>query len=137
MQVTETNVDGLKREFKVVIASNDIEEKVKHRLNELGRSARLPGFRPGKVPMQVLRKRYGPAVMGEVLEQTVSDSTSQAMRERGMRPAMQPKIEIVSFNEGTDLEYKMAVEILPEIKPIEFNGIEIERLRPEVDEKEV
>src|SRR5690348_3628733 len=105
MQVTETNVDGLKREFKVVIASNDIEEKVQSRLNEIGRSVRLPGFRPGKVPMTVLRQRYGSAVRGEVLEQAVTDSSSQAMAERGMRPALQPQIEIVSFDEGTGLEY--------------------------------
>jgi trigger factor len=137
MQVTETNVDGLKREFKVVIASTDIEEKVKHRLNEIGRTVRLPGFRPGKVPMNVLRQRYGSAVMGEVLERAVTDSSSQAMSERGMRPAMQPKIEIVSFNEGTDLEYKMAVELLPDIKPVDFSEIELERVRPEIDEKEV
>jgi trigger factor len=137
MQVTETNVDGLKREFKVVIASNDIEEKVQNRLNEIGRSVRLPGFRPGKVPMTVLRQRYGSAVRGEVLEQAVTDSSSQAMAERGMRPALQPQIEIVSFEEGTGLEYKMAVEILPDIKPIEFNQIEIERLRPEIDEAEI
>jgi len=137
MQVTETNVDGLKREFKVVIGANDIEEKVKHRLDEIGRSVRLPGFRPGKVPMTVLRQRYGSAVRGEVLEQAVTDSSSQAMQERGMRPAMQPQIEIVSFEEGTGLEYKMAVEILPDIKPVGFGEIEVERLRPEVDEAEI
>jgi trigger factor len=137
MQVTETNVDGLKREFKVVIASNDIEEKVQHRLSELGRSVRLPGFRPGKVPMNVLRQRYGSAVRGEVLEQAVTDSSSQAMRERGMRPAMQPKVEILSFEEGSGLEYKLAVEILPEIKPVEFGELQFERLRPEIEEQEI
>src|SRR4051794_30356014 len=137
MQVTETNADGLKREFRVVVASTDIEQKITARLSEIGRSIRLPGFRPGKVPIGVLRKRYGSSVMGEVLEHAVSDSSSQAMRDRGLRPALQPKIEIVSFNEGTDLEYKMAVELLPEIKPVDLGDLEIERLRPEVPEEEV
>jgi trigger factor len=137
MQITETNAEGLKREFRVVVDSSDIEKKVQARLNELGRSMRLPGFRPGKVPMNVLRKRFGPSVMGEVLEHAVSDSSSQAMRERGLRPALQPKIEIVSFKEGADLEYKMALELLPDIEPIDLASIELERLRPEIPEADV
>jgi trigger factor len=137
MQITETNSDGLKREFKVVVASSDIEKKVQDRLAEIGRSIRLPGFRPGKVPMQVLKKRYGASVMGEVLEHAVNDSSAQAMREQGLRPALQPKIEIVSFKEGTDLEYKMAVELLPEIKPVDFAEISLERPRPEIPDEEI
>jgi trigger factor len=137
MQITETNAEGLKREFTVTVASNDIERKMQDRLSEIGRTIRLPGFRPGKVPMPVLRKRYGASVMGEVLEKAVSDSSAQAMREHNLRPAMQPKIEIVSFKEGTDLEYKMAVELLPEIKPIDFSQLQLERLRPEIPEAEI
>jgi trigger factor len=137
MQITETNADGLKREFKVTVASNDIEQKMQDRLTEIGRTIRLPGFRPGKVPMPVLRKRYGASVMGEVLEKAVSDSSAQAMREHNLRPALQPKIEIVSFKEGADLEYKMAVELLPEIKPVDFSELQLERLRPEIPEEEI
>jgi trigger factor len=137
MQITETSAEGLKREFRVVVDSSDIEKKVQARLNELGLSVRLPGFRPGKVPMNVLRKRFGPSVMGEVLEHAVSDSSSQAMRERGLRPALQPKIEIVSFKEGADLEYKMALELLPDIQPVDLASIELERLRPEIPEADV
>jgi trigger factor len=137
MQITETNAEGLKREFTVTVASNDIERKMQDRLSEIGRTIRLPGFRPGKVPMPVLRKRYGASVMGEVLEKAVSDSSAQAMRDHNLRPAMQPKIEIVSFKEGTDLEYKMAVELLPEIKPVDFSQLQLERLRPEIPEVEI
>jgi trigger factor len=137
MQITETNAEGLKREFTVTVASNDIEQKMQDRLSEIGRTIRLPGFRPGKVPMPVLRKRYGASVMGEVLEKAVSDSSAQAMRDHNLRPAMQPKIEIVSFKEGTDLEYKMAVELLPEIKPVDFSQLQLERLRPEIPEAEI
>ncbi len=137
MQVTELNSDGLKREFKVVISSNDIQSKVDLRLEELGRTTKLPGFRPGKVPMPVLRKRFGTSVMGEVLERAVSDSSYQAMGERGLRPAIQPKIEITSFAEGKDLEYKMAVELLPEIKPVDFKEIALERLKAELSDAEI
>src|SRR4051812_6302498 len=137
MQVTELSTDGLKREFKVIVASNDIQSKVEHRLEELGRTVNLPGFRPGKVPMPVLRKRFGQSVMGEVLERAVSDSSMQAMNERGLRPAIQPKVEITSFAEGQNLEYKMAVELLPEIKPMNFSELALERLKPEAGAEDI
>ena len=137
MQVTETTAEGLKHEMTVVVEAADIERRVTDRLNEIGRSIRLPGFRPGKVPLNVLRKRYGPSVVGEVLERTVSDSSNEAMRERNLRPALQPKVEIVSFNEGQDLQYKLAVEVLPQIDLGNFAELQLERLKPEVPEAEI
>lgn len=137
MQVTETLSDGLKREFKVVISANDIKAKVDDRLSELGRTIRMPGFRPGKVPMPVLKKRYGPAVLGEILERAVSDASNQAMMERGLRPALQPKVDITAFAEGADLEYTLAVELLPEVKPINFAELELERLKVAADDTEI
>lgn len=137
MQITESNADGLKHEMTVVVAAADIERSVTNRLNEIGRSVRLPGFRPGKIPLSVLRKRYGSSVMGEVLERTVSDSSNEAMRERNLRPALQPKVEIVSFNEGKDLQYKLAVEVLPQFPLMNFGELQLERLKPEVPEEEI
>ena len=137
MQITENSAEGLKHEMTVVIEAADIERRVTDRLAEIGRTVRLPGFRPGKVPLNVLRKRYGSSVMGEVLERTVSDSSNQAIRERNLRPAMQPKIEILSFNEGKDLQYKLAVEVLPQIELMSFGELKLERLKPEVPEAEI
>ena len=137
MQVTETQSDGLKKEFKVVIAANEIAEKLNHRLQEIGQQVRVPGFRPGKVPSQILKQRFGPSVMGEILERAVNDSSNQAINERGLRPAMQPKIEITAFDEGKDLEYTMALELLPEIKIMDFAKLELERPKIEVPDSEV
>lgn len=137
MQVTETKAEGLKREFKIVVPADDIERRVSGRLDELARTARLPGFRPGKVPLSLLRKRYGPSLMGEVLEQTVNESTQSTMSERGLRPVMQPKIEITAFDAGKDLEYTLAVELMPEITPVDLATIQIERTLVAADEKRV
>ena len=134
MQVTETKSEGLSREFKVALPANEIEEKISHRLKELARTAQMPGFRPGKVPVSVLRKKYGPSVLGEVLERAVNDSSQQALAEKGLRPAMQPQIEITSFKDGGDLEYTIGVELLPEIKPVDFSKIKLERLIPKTDD---
>lgn len=135
MNITETSTDGLKREFKVVISAQDIEEKVKGRLDELRQTVQLPGFRPGKVPAAVIRKRYGGGVLSEVLEDAIGDSSRQALTERGLRPALQPKIEVGKYEENGDLEYTMAVELLPDVEPGDFSGIELERPVAEVDDK--
>lgn len=137
MQVTETNADGLKREFRIVIPAGELEDKVTNRLGEIGRTINLPGFRPGRVPMQILRRRFGPSVLGEVLESTVQGSSAEAIRENNLRPALPPKVDIVSFSEGTDLEYKMSLEVLPEIPEPSFGNLDIERLVVEVPDEDI
>ena len=137
MQVIETNADGLKREFKIVVAAGDLEDQINRRLGEIGRSIRIPGFRPGKVPMQLLRRRYGPAVRGEVLESTVQGSSAEAMREQNLRPALPPRVEIVSADEGADLEYTMSVELLPDVPEPNFSDLGLERLIAEVPDEDI
>jgi trigger factor len=137
MQITETSAEGLKHEFKVTVDADDIKAGIEKRLREIGRQVKLPGFRPGKVPLTVLRQRYGSSVLGEVLERTVNDTSSAAMREQKLRPALQPKVEIVTFDEGKDLEYKLAVEVLPEVVPMNFAELQLERLRPEIPDSDI
>ena len=137
MQVTETSAEGLKREFTITVPAGDLEQEITRRLDEIGRQVRLPGFRPGKVPMQILRRRFGPSVRGEVLESTLQASSAEAISERKLRPALPPKVDIVSADEGADLEYKMAVELLPEIPEPSFADLGIERLVVEVPDEDV
>ncbi len=137
MQVTETLNDGLKRSYKVVVSATDIAAKLELELDDLSKKVRLPGFRPGKAPKAVLKQRYGQSVMGDVLQRAVQDSSNQAILERGLKPAMQPKIEVVDFAEGKDLEYNLSVEVLPEIVPVDFKTIELERLKAEPGESEL
>jgi trigger factor len=137
MQVTETAADGLKREYTITVPAGDLEQEINRRLGEIGRQVRLPGFRPGKVPMQILRTRFGPSVRGEVLQNTLQASSAEAISERKLRPALPPKVDIVSANEGADLEYKMAIELLPEIPEPSFAELDIERLVVEVPEQDV
>src|SRR5581483_7432399 len=110
MNITETAHEGLQRSWRVVVPATEIGANVDRRLAELSKTIRLPGFRPGKVPMGIMKKRYGSSVLGEVLEKTVQDSSSQLLRDHSVRPALEPKIEVVNFAEGADLEYTMAVE---------------------------
>ncbi|MDH3242640.1 MAG: trigger factor, partial [Alphaproteobacteria bacterium] len=137
MQVTETRNEGLTREFTVRIEAKDIEGKVDHRLTEVGKGLTLPGFRPGKAPLALLQKRYAKSVIGEILETAVQDSSAQAIAERGLTPAIQPRIEITSYEDGADLEYTMQVELMPEFEPADFSKIELERISISVSDAEV
>ena len=124
MQVTETLSEGLKRGFTIVVPAADIENRRAARLTDLGATLRLPGFRPGKVPLPVVRQRYGTAVTAEVLEESVNRATQQVLSERGLRPAMQPKVDLISQDVGTgtatDLEFNIELELLPEIELPDF-----------------
>jgi trigger factor len=137
MQVTETLSEGLKRAYTVVVPAADIESKRAARLANLSKTLNLPGFRPGKVPPTVVRQRYGTAVTAEVLEESVSEATQQVLTERGLRPAQQPKIDLVSIDVAgkadKDLEFKVELEILPEITLPDFSTIQLTRMKAEAE----
>jgi trigger factor len=135
MQVTETLSEGLKRAYTVVVPAADIETRRAARLANLGKTLNLPGFRPGKVPTTVVRQRYGTAVNAEVLEESVTQATQQVLTERGLRPALQPKVDVVGLDPtggaGTDLEFKVELELLPEITLPDFGTIQLTRMKVE------
>jgi len=141
MQVTETLSEGLKRGFTIVVPAADIEQRRTARLTDLGRTLRLPGFRPGKVPLPVVRQRYGSAVTAEVLEESVNRATQQVLSERGLRPAVQPKVDLISKDPGlgmtADLEFNIELELLPEIELPDFAAVELTRLKAEVADETV
>jgi trigger factor len=137
MQITETNVDGLKRSFKVTVPAGQIETLTLGRLTEVGKQAKVPGFRPGKIPMPILRKKYGPSVMSEVVEQAVNQGASKAVADNNLKLAMRPAIQVTSFAEGGDLEFTLDIETLPEFTPMDFKSISLERLKVEADDSEI
>jgi trigger factor len=135
MQVTETLSDGLKRGYTVVLPVADLESRRTERLTSLGKTLRIPGFRPGKVPMPIVRQRYGTAVSAEVLEDSVNQATQKVLTERGLRPVQQPKIDLVTENPTAlagDLEFKLEMELLPDIAMPDFASIELTRTKAEV-----
>ena len=137
MQVTEITSEGLKHELKIVIESADIEKNVVDKLLSIGKTAKLAGFRPGKVPLGVLRQRFGKAVMGDVLQETLDSTAQQVIADKSLRPALQPKVEVVKFDDGEDLEYTLEVEVMPEIKPADFSKIKLERMVAKVGEDDI
>jgi trigger factor len=142
MQVTETLSDGLKRAFAVVVPAADIETRRLTRLSELAKQVNLPGFRPGKVPMPIVRQRFGGAVAAEVLEQSINEATQQLLAERDLRPAVMPKLEMVSAEPAasgpaTDLEFKLELELLPDVAMPDFSTFSLTRQVAKVPPEEV
>lgn len=127
MQVTETLSDGLKRGFTVVVPEPELAAMREKRLAELGRTMQMPGFRPGKVPMSMVRKRYGAAVAAEIVEGAVNDASDRLLSERGLRPAMQPKLEVTKPGQNSDLEFTMEMELLPDITIPELGDITLQK----------
>ena len=137
MNITETSTDGLKRSFRIVISAQDIAAKNAARLEEVRQTVQLPGFRPGKVPLSVVQKRYGGSVLAEVLEAMLEDSSRALVSERGLRPALQPKIDVEKYEDGGDLAFNMTVELLPDIEPGDLAAIELERPVADVPDEKV
>ena len=127
MQVTETLSDGLKRGFTVVVPEPELAAKREQRLAELGKTMQMPGFRPGKVPMSMVRKRYGDAVAAEIVEGAVNEASDRVLSERNLRPAMQPKLAVTKPGQNSDLEFTLELEILPEIAIPELGDITLSK----------
>ncbi len=131
MLVTETLSDGLKRAYAVVVPAADIEARHTAKLTELGKTLKIPGFRPGKVPLAIVRQRYGQAVNAEVLEESVSEASRQLLSERGLRPAVEPKLDLVNATPGADVEFKIELELLPEIVLPDMAALSLTRQKAE------
>lgn len=145
MQVTQTNAQGLKREFKVVLAAADLAERVEGQLAEVQAKARIPGFRPGKVPVSHLRRLYGRSIMAEVVQDAVNEANRKIVEDNQLRLATDPKIDFPGDAEGlekafearADFAFTVALEVLPKIEIGGFDDIEIERLVAEVSEEDI
>jgi trigger factor len=145
MQVTETNSDGLTREFQVTVPAADLEARMAGRLNELKDRVQLRGFRPGKVPVTHLRKVYGRSVMAETVEAVIRELNAKIVEERGLRLAREPKVTIPNeetevdrvISGDADLAYTLSFELLPAITLGDFSTITLERLVADVSDDEV
>ncbi len=127
MQITESHTEGLKHAFTIVVDAGTIAARTEARLQQLRQTVQIKGFRRGKVPVSLLQKLYGDGVRGEVMQAAVQDSTDSAMKQHDLKPAMQPRIDVVKFENNSDLEFKLEVEVLPAIEPMDFTTLKLER----------
>lgn len=135
MQVTETLSSGLKREFKVVVAAQELDKELNKRLTEIAGKANIKGFRPGKVPVPHLKRVYGKSVMAEVVQKQLDDASKQVLAERNLKPAYQPEVKLPEdeaevariFDGQGDLSYTMSLEVVPTFELKDTSGLTLER----------
>ncbi len=146
MQVEEIANEGLRRELRVVVPAAELEEKLGAKLEEVARTASMPGFRPGKVPPSLIRKMHGERLMAEVVENAIRESMEAALKEREMQPAYQPDVRLEGGDERAadiiagkaDLAYVMTLEVLPDMElPEDFSGLSFTRHRVKVADEAV
>jgi trigger factor len=145
MQVTETTAAGLKREYRVIVPATDLEARVRERLDDIKGRVQMRGFRPGKVPVDHLKRLYGKSAMAEVIEAAVREANSKIVADHGLKLATEPKV-VLPTEEGavegviegkSDLAYTVEMEILPPIALADFKTFKIERLTAPVTEAEI
>ena len=137
MQVNVAKSDKLKRELNVVVPFKAIASEKQKKLKEISKKVKLDGFRPGKVPMSVVEKNYGESVMAEVIETIVQDSTREAITQQGLKPAMRPKVDVKTFEEGKDFEFSLEFEVLPEVPDVDFKKIKVEEWKTDVTDADI
>ncbi len=145
MQVTQTHADGLKREFEIVLAAQDLSSRMTSQLNEMQAKAQIKGFRPGKVPVAHLRKLYGRSIMADVVQAAVGEARTKMIDDNKLRLAGEPKFDIEgdqnvlerALESKGDLTFKVALEILPKVELGTLDDLAIEKLVADVPEEEV
>ena len=136
MKVTIENKKGLEKNLKVFIDKKTIGGYLDEKYQEIKKDVVIKGFRPGKVPTEILKRQFGKAVYGEVIDKVLKDTTTKALEENNIRPAIQPKIDLKSFGEGKDLEYIISVTELPNIAVDQLNNIKADEYEVKIDDKE-
>ena len=137
MKISETKAEGLLREYSILITAAEIDEQVSAKLTELAATVNMPGFRPGKVPMSVVKSRFGPQVQGEALKNALDEGARQAIEDNELRLASQPSVDIKAYDEGKDLEAALSCEIMPEISMPDLAALKIEKPMLEAGKAEV
>ena len=134
MQTVETRNEGLKRAYKLTIPAKDISARVDEELKSIAPQVRMPGFRPGKVPTNLVRKMHGAQIEAQALQSAVQAGVQQLMAEQNLRPAMQPTVELTEGGEGKDAVVTVEVETLPDVPEAKIEGLKLERLTVPADE---
>jgi len=139
MQVTETLNEGLKRGYNISLTAAELDEKVNEKLAEAQPEVEMKGFRKGKVPMALLKKQFGPRVLGEALQETIDGAMQKHFEDSGDRPALQPDVKMTSedWKEGDDVEVAMTYEALPDIPEVDMKALKLEKLVAKADDTAV
>ena len=136
MKVTELKKKGLEREFKVVVPSKDVADKLNISLEKISKDVEIEGFRKGKVPLNIVKQRFGQNALNQTLDELIQSTSNEVIRENNLRLAIKPKVDVKNFGEEKDLEYIMTLELLPEFKTEDIKKIKLTKFVSKVNEED-
>ncbi|MEE9346662.1 MAG: trigger factor [Robiginitomaculum sp.] len=142
MQIKDIEIKGLSHVYEVTVTAKDMAGKLTAKIEEMKGEVTLKGFRPGKVPASHIRKMFGKSIMGDVIQETVTQTSQKLIADKSLRAAVQPSIELLSDGEklatgDADLNYKLSVELIPEFEPADPSKLKLTRLTMKADEKDI
>ena len=137
MKVTVQNKKGLNKDLKIFVEKKIIGNHLNERYEEVSKTVQLKGFRPGKVPKEVLKRQFGKAIFGEVLDKVLKETSTKALSDNKIKPAGQPKIDLKTYGEDKDLEYTISVTELPKIDLKPLDNIKVDDYEVTIDKKEI
>jgi len=135
MKVEVQSKKGLRTILSIIVDKNTIQKKMSERLNALQKEVSLKGFRPGKVPSSVIRSQFGKSIYGEVIDKILKETSTQAISEKKIKVAGQPKIDLKTFGEGKDLNYELQIDALPEIILKPFDKYKATEFKVKIEDK--
>ena len=136
MQVTELKKKGLKREFKIIIPSKDVTDKLNGSLDKISKDVEIEGFRKGKVPLNIVKQRFGQNALNQTLDELIQSTSNEVIRKNNLKLAIKPKVDVKNFGEEKDLEYIMTLELLPEFKTEDIKKIKLTKFVSKVNEED-
>ena len=136
MKVTVENIKGLNKDVKVFIDKETMNSYMDKKYEEIKGTVNLKGFRPGKVPKEVLKRQFGKAVFGEVLDKVLKDTSTKALEEQKIKPAGQPKLDLKTYGEDKELEYVLSVTELPKVEVKSLESIKFDQYTVKIDKSE-
>ena len=131
------NKDKLTVEWNVTIPAKVINDELNKKYYDLKNKVNLPGFRPGKVPVSIIKKRYSQNIISETLDKLINDSLTKEVRDRKLKPSVQPKVDIRNYEEGKNLEFNAVFQLMPDIPDFELKKIEIEKSKLKIEKKDI
>jgi len=136
MKVTELKKKGLAREFKIIISSKDVTDKLNGSLVQISKDVEIEGFRKGKAPLNIVKQRFGPNALSQTLDELIKSTTNEVIRKNNLKPAIKPKVDVKNFGEDKGLEYIVSLELLPNFKLEDIKKIKLTKFISKVDENE-
>ena len=137
MKIEEKKNKGLDLEWKVLIPSSSINPKLDEKYKDLAKNVKIPGFRPGKVPVNIIKKRFSQSVISEILDTVINENLRNAFLDKKIRPSVQPSVDIEKYEEGKDLTLNVKIQKMPEVKDFDLKTISLEKSNLNIREEDI